>query len=291
MPAPAKKIRSAAEIFQRISAMEAQITSKDFISLLYGSYGVGKTLLGLAIAQMLKGDGRILFLDSSDGFVSAEEFPGLMEDVDRYRVDDYRELAVLGEALKNRAPGFENYTVTQLDEVSSWFTDMLHAWVREAEGVTNDAPLPEIEGKHYGPPTHVFTETIGRFHKTEDMHLILVSHEQSRGREGSEIIGPALPPRFLREVNQKMHLVSRIEGVIKGGEYERKAQTQPSRRVVAKSRVSTLGAVEMVEDIPEKVYDWIFSGAQENDLAKPEEKNLDLPDDYMTDDSEAVEVE
>lgn len=290
MPNAPKKIRSAAEIFQRISAMESQITSKDFISLLYGSYGVGKTLLGLAIAQYLKGDGRILFLDSSDGFVSAEEFPALMEGVDRYRVDDYRELGVLGEALKNRAPGFEEYTVVQLDEVSSWFTDMLHAWVREAEGVTNDAPLPEIEGKHYGPPTHVFTETIGRFHKTEDMHLILVSHEQSRGREGSEITGPALPPRFLREINQKMHLVGRVEGVIRGGDYERKVQTQPSRRVVAKSRLSNLSPVEMVEDVPEKVYEWINSGTLEHDLAQPETKNLDLPDDYM-DEGEAVEVE
>ena len=72
MPSNPKKIRSASEIFQRISAMESQIGDKVFISLLYGSYGVGKPLLGLAIAQYLKSlrGGRILFLDSSDGVVS-----------------------------------------------------------------------------------------------------------------------------------------------------------------------------------------------------------------------------
>lgn len=290
---PPRRQRSAAEIFQRISAMESQVASKDFISCLYGSYGVGKTLLGLAIAQQLKGDGKILFLDSSDGWVSAEDFPSLMEDVDRYRVDDYRELSVIGEAILNRKPGFEDYTVTNLDEISSWFTDMLHRYVREAEGVTDEMPLPEIEGKHYGPPTHALNEIVGKFHKTEGMHLILVSHEQSRGREGSEVIGPALPPRFLREINQKMHLVGRVESVIRGGDYERVVQTQPSRRVVAKSRLSTLAPVTPYEDVPDAVAAWVGTSQQDHDLSQKENPTIDLPDDFIPDETadEAVEVE
>jgi hypothetical protein len=265
------KRRSASEILGRIGAMEKQIADKDLISCIYGLSGVGKTILNMAVAQAIRGDEDwpILFLDSSDGFVSLEDFPSLMEGVDRYRVDDYRDLSVIGDSLQHRRKGFETYGLTVMDEVSSWYLDMLHAWVREDEGLPADAPLPDIQGKQYGPPTHALLDIVGKFHKTPDMHLLLVSHEQERGGEAQKRAEPSLPPAFLRGLNQKMHLVARVEGVIRTDGYKRSVQTQPSRRVVAKSRISTLAVVEEYENVPDRIAEWLGSATQVNDLSKP----------------------
>lgn len=262
--------RTASEILNRISAMETQLARKDLVSLVYGSHGVGKTILNLAIAQAIRGEEQwpILFLDSSDGFVSVEDFPTLMEGVDRYRVDDYRELATIGDALLQRKGKFGEYGLTIMDELSSWFTDMLHTWVREDEGLPADAPLPEIKGKQYGPPTHALVDIVNKFHKTENMHLLLVAHEQERGGEMSKRYEPSLSPQFMRQVNQRMHLVARVEGIIRTDGYKRSVQTQPSRKVVAKSRISYLDVVEEYEDVPDKIAMWLGSATMDTDLTE-----------------------
>lgn len=283
--------RTSSDVFKRISTMESQIVDKDFIGLTYGNSGVGKTTLTMAIAQELREGGRILFVDSSDGFVTLEDFPFLMEDTDRIRVDDYRDLPVLGDALLERKKGYEEYTVVVLDEVSSWFLDMLHAFVREAEGLMPSAPLPEIVGKHYGPPSHALLDIVNKFHKTEGLHLLMVSHEQTRGREGAETAGPSLPPMFLRQINQRMHLVARVEGVIRADGYVRSVQTQPSRRVVAKSRISLLDVMEQVEDVPGKISAWAGSAQQTEDLSKPQGRTELLDQEEIEIAEDAIEVE
>lgn len=290
--------RTPNEILARISSMETQIVQKDLISLIYGASGVGKTILNMAIAQAIRGDEGwpILFLDSSDGFVSLGDFPTLMEGVDRLRVDDYRDLPVIGDALRERKKGFQEYGITIMDEISSWFTDMLHAWVREDEGLPADAPLPEIKGKQYGPPTHALLDIVNKFHKTENMHLLLVAHEQERGGDLSKRYEPSLSPQFLRGINQRMHLVARVEGVIRTDGYKRSVQTQPSRKVVAKSRISYLDVTEEYEDVPDKISAWLNSAQQIEDLTTkaPTEVYEDeaiSPEEVVEIDDEPVEVE
>jgi hypothetical protein len=210
-------------------------------------------------------------------------------------VDDYRELATIGDALQQKKSGFKDYGLTIMDEVSSWFTDMLHTWVREDEGLPADAPLPEIKGKQYGPPTHALVDIVNKFHKTENMHLLLVAHEQERGGETSKRYEPSLSPQFLRQINQRMHLVARVEGVIRTDGYHRSVQTQPSRKVVAKSRISYLDVVEAYEDVPDKVAMWLGSSTMDRDLEGPDPnvvyEDEDVQPEEATSDDEPVEVE
>lgn len=276
--------------------MESRLVQRDFIGLNYGNSGVGKTLLTAAIAQELKGDGGILHLDSSDGFVTLEDWPEMMVDTDSYRVDDYRELPVIGDALLNRKKGFTDYTVCIMDEVSSWYTDMLHAWVREDEGLRPEDPIPEIEGKQYGPPTHALLDIVNKFHKTEGLHLLLVSHEQVRGNadKGTDRYAASLPPAFMRGINQRMHLVARVEAQIRSDGYKRSVQTRPSRKVDAKSRISLLDVIEEFENVPGKIGEWINGGVAALDLSKPQGRSQALleDEDIQPEDvtEEAVEV-
>jgi hypothetical protein len=257
----------------RISDMETQVIDKDAKVLLYGAGGVGKTTAATAIAQSIreKVGGRILFVDSSDGWVSLENFPSLKEGVDYLSVRDYRELPVLGDAMLGRKSGMDKYSVVILDETSSWFTDMLHAYVREATGTAPGADLPEIEGKHYQAPTAALLETISRFHRTEGLNVIIVSHERERGKSPETMkAAPSLPPQFLEGVNQRMHLVGRVTAAVTKDGYKRQVQTQPSLRVAAKSRISLLEVSELVEDVPWKLAQWMGSSRMEEDLTGPE---------------------
>ena len=63
-------------------------------------------------------------------------------------------------------------------------------------------------------------------------------------------VGPSLPPAFLRGLNAKMHLVARVEGVMKLDGYTRQVQVQPSRKVQAKSRIRGIGPMVEFETCP-----------------------------------------
>jgi ABC-type dipeptide/oligopeptide/nickel transport system ATPase component len=274
--------------------MENEVVDKELFAVLYGDSGVGKTVLTQAIAQALRAraGGRILFCDSSDGWVTLDDFPSLKANTSYLSVPDFRDLPAIGEALMTRKKGFEDFTVAVLDEGSSWFMDMLHAWVREAEGLSAGEPLPEIEGKHYGPPTHALLNTISYFHKTPGLHVIMTSHEQERGRtEQSATVGPSLSPQFLKGVNQRVHLMARVEAALKQGGYVRTVQTQPSRRVRAKSRISTLDVVEAYEDVPEKIAEWVFGEGMVTDLSKNEAQVAPVDDDEVRVDDDDTDDE
>jgi hypothetical protein len=91
-----------------------------------------------------------------------------------------------------------------------------------------------------------------------------------------------------------MHLVARVEGVMKLDGYTRTVQVQPSRKVSAKTRIRGIGPMVEFESLPGILADWV-DNQMTNDMAEPEEQilladaDIQIPEVDMTD--EAVEVD
>lgn len=270
-------------ILGRMNDLEHQEVDKEFIGAFYGGPGTGKTTAAVALAQKLRGDGRILYLDSADGFVSLDNIPALKRNVDRIRVDDGADLAPLANAVRTRHARFKPHTVVILDEISSWYTDILHAYAREQLGIGPDEDLPEIEGGLYAAPQAALLNVIKAFHKTAGLHVIMVSHEQTRAIKGDreQKITLSLGPKLTASVSQLSHVIARFESrAVKEG-YERTAQVWPTRYVEAKSRIGGLEVKMPVVALVKELAVWAESDQMAEDLVQPESQEVleDEPED------------
>ena len=235
--------RSLNSIMSSITEMSDDSSDVDFFGMIYSEFGMGKTVTTMALAQELKGDGDILFCDSSDGWVSLQEFPALMEDVDRFRVTDPADLIVIANGLtskKLKSKRKRPFTVVVIDEISSVFDVMLENYLREKHGLTADEQLPEAEGKEYGPPTAALESMLRKFHDAPDVHLILTAHAREVGE--TKELRPSFPPKAYAVVMRKLHVCAALSARRKkaaGGAvtYERSVQLLPSAAVAAKSRI------------------------------------------------------
>ena len=275
---------SLSNILGRMQDMENEVIDKDFFALLYGSYGTGTTTLIAGIAQALRNGGRILYLDSAQGFASLDNLPKLKKNMDRIQVKDPKDLMTIAEAMKKRRPEFKDVTVLLLDEVDSWFEVILHNYVREVTGTLPTEDLPEIEGKHYGPPTQAMLNIINTFKAVDGLHIIMVAHDQQRGKEPKIFTGPSLPPKLMKGINEKVHVVGFVEAAISKDGYVRTVQVNPSKQVVAKTRIGNLPVKIDFRDLPKIVKNWVGSAEMEEALVSPE------PDPDPVEDEE-VEIE
>lgn len=292
---------SLSKIIGRMQDMENEVIEKTFFGLIYGGFGTGKTTLVAGIAKaLLKGSGgRALYLDSAENFASLDNIPSLKKGLDRIQVKDPAELMTIAGALKKRAKPFNEHRVLILDEVDAWFEVILHRHVREATGTLPAEDLPEIEGKHYGPPTQAMLNVINAFKEVDDLHIVLVAHDQQRGKEPKIITAPSLPPKLMKGINEKVHVVGMLEAAIGRDGYVRTLQVNPSKQVTAKSRIGGLPVKLDFKDVPKIFADWVGSGQMEEDLvaAEPdpdpvddEDVEIEEPDD-LDEDDEAVLVE
>lgn len=262
--------RSLNSILSSITEMSDDSADVDFFGMIYSEFGMGKTVTTMALAQELKGDGDILFCDSSDGWVSLQEFPALMENVDRFRVADPADLIVVANGLaskklksKRKVP----FTVVIIDELSSVFDAMLENFIRDKYSLTPDDQLPEIEGREYGPPTAALESMLRKFHDISGIHLIVTAHAREVGE--TKELRPSFPPKAYAVAMRKLHvcaaLSARKKRVGKEVVYERSVQLLPSAAVSAKSRIpeSPLKADPM--EFIELVTNWVYGDTFVND--------------------------
>lgn len=289
------------KIIGRMQDMETEVITKTFFALIYGGFGTGKTTLVAGIARALLKilGGRALYLDSAENFASLDNMKALKKGLDRIQVKDPAELMTIAGALKKRSKPFAEHTVLVLDEVDAWFEIILHRHVREATGALPSEDLPEIEGKHYGPPTQAMLNVINAFKEVDGLHIIMVAHDQQRGKEPKIITAPSLPPKLMKGINEKVHVVGLLEAAIGREGYVRTLQVNPSKQVTAKSRIGGLPVKIDFNDVPKTFVNWVGSTQMEEDLvsAEPdpdpvddEDVEIEEPDD-LDEDDEAVEVE
>lgn len=295
-----KRKSTLAQIMGRMTDVEHQEIKKNFFGLIYGALGVGKSVLITGIAQVLKGDGEILYLDSAQGAAVLDNHKKLKKDVNWISVTDPRDLMTIASGLKTRKGELANVKVVLLDEVDSWFEKILHAYVRDKYGIPSDQDLPDIEGKDYNTPTAIMINIVNTFLSVDDLHVIMVAHEQERGKEPKIFTAPSLPPKLMRGINEKVHLVARLEAVITKDGYNRTLQVNPTKQIVAKTRIGGLDVKVPFGQMPKIIKNWVGSSDMESSLTSKhpdpepvadEDVDTEEVDDTEVEDEEAVEVE
>lgn len=269
-------VATPANILSRMVDTEHQQIQKSAFLLAYGDKGTRKTTTLVGLAQKLRGEGRILFVDSAEGFASLDRFPALKRNVHRVRLDDPRELMVISKALRTRAKGFEDFTVVVLDEYSSWWTDTLHSFAYEQAGLDPDRDeLPIIDWTWYGPPQQAMMNVVKNFDKTPNLHVLIAAHEQGRAIKGEsngpDRYTPLLGTKLSAGIGQLAHVVARFESRKVGKVYQTECQIQPTRYVEAKSRMSNTNEMKLDSVTLVKTFAaWIMSDAAEDDIAGSE---------------------
>jgi energy-coupling factor transporter ATP-binding protein EcfA2 len=277
-------------LVSRMTDLEHQTVQKDAFVEIYGGPGAGKTTLLAMIAQELREDGRVLWFDSSDGWVSLENKPELKKGVVRLEAS-ISDMGAAADAIRRKAKGFDDFTVVVIDENSAVANDVLQQIVRERLG-TPDDEIPEETPTwtDYYPAGQIVFRVLDAFHSIPGVHVLLSAHDQQKkDHRNVERTVPDYSPKLAEMVSRPLHVISHVTAEIKkvGSEtrYVRSVQSQPSALVVAKSRIGGLGLKDDFDTYVKKIGDWVFGEAE---LV---EESVELADDELPTDGVPITEE
>lgn len=268
---------SAAKLLARMKDLDLSEPERDFAGCIYGPIGSGKTYLSLQLAQALTQTGRILYLDSSEGWVTVsgpgKELAALRAGVTRLRVTTYADFAGVAEALMKNSKGFEDFDVVIMDEATSIADRVID---EVAMDIHDD--VTQIEGRDYRPVQLLYMQALNRLHDVEGLSVILVCHDRvdkiGKGEDAPTIASPGYPPKLGKEVAKIMHVVAYLDSTVKGSErgpeYQREVQAQPTRRISAKSRIADMPLRLSPQQFINRVVEWVDGGGMAEDLNNPE---------------------
>jgi hypothetical protein len=277
MPISAKTLAALEETF--ILADDRRLTFK---GLFYGPSGVGKTVEAMEVAQIVTPvDKEILFIDTSDGWVSLKNHPGLSR---RTRLMNYEGLSqyeAIVQALQEGAGSFAKVGTIVFDEIST-------TGKRDLNNVAKATALGEFEAmefKHYNIATRRMERILTEIMKLRETHnLIFVSHMKERKNKRTEISvrEPSVMPAFGETLKEGLHLVAFMQTDIKHSEkdtgtakYVWTMQVHPSKMTVAKTRIGGLDIIVSPKQFNERLKTWI---SRENTTLSDVEEIVELPE-------------
>lgn len=277
MPSRLDTIRS------RMTAMSDTEIDKDFIGMIYGAWGTGKTIAAMQLAQELTDGSGILYLDSADGWVSLDDMDDLKQDVTYLPLSDAKDLAAIADALAKRDKGFEHYDVLVVDELSSVSGEVIEDAVRSRTGVKRGEILPEYEGADYGVATQIVASLVRTLKKTRNLNIIFVAHDREKVANKVTVHAPQFTPLLNQEIQKLMHVTGYLSTKVterKGvPTYERTIQSWPTAFVAAKNRLSGMPYRTDVDTWVNVIADWVLdSGELEEPTETPELADGDLSD-------------
>jgi phage nucleotide-binding protein len=213
-----------AKLMERISKPEK--VSQYLKVMVYGDPGTGKTTLCGSAPNVLLVDverGSLTLTDSS---------ADILEYVSFTQVDKFIDYLVAGD------PAFAHYDTIAFDSLSEMQRRVLDSQL-DTTSKSTGIKTYKATWDHYGPNTQMLREMMSRFRDIPDKNLIVTAQSKFDKDEttGVTFVRPDLTPKLYATVVAMFDIVMYLRISSKG---ERIGQVQPSKTVVAKSRVTTL---------------------------------------------------
>ena len=289
MPASTANARFQ-EVLGRMNDAEHQFIRSKLLLMLYGPWGSGKSVLTAALAQELKGDGLILWIDSSEGFVTLQnpEWQGLLKDVIRVPYREAIDVMILANAIKTkkkakvngRMVDFSQVSVVVVDEDTTIYNDVLGIAQRERLGLEPDEAITQNpDRRDYNVAANVTKRNFEALYNLDDVHILLTGHERTR-KLGTDEDSPMRSevdygPAAKKGIARRLHVIGFVNRKEKRDVKSKQTietfdiQCQPSLLVEAKSRISSLETHNTFDEFIDRVVNW--SGAtQQDDLLSSE---------------------
>lgn len=279
------------EVLGRMNDAEHQFIRSKLLLMLYGPWGSGKSVLTAALAQELREDGLILWIDSSEGFVTLQnpEWSGLLKGVVRVEYREAIDVMVLANAIRTKKKAkidgqpidFSKVKVVVVDEDTTIYNDVLGIAQRERLGLEPDEAITETpDRRDYNVAANVTKRNFEALYGLDNVHIILTGHERTHklGKDDdspyrSEVdYGPAAKKGIARRLHV-IGFVTRTErrnAKTKQTEYKYDIQAQPTLLVEAKSRISTLETHNTFDEFIDRVVTWSGSPTATTDLLSSE---------------------
>jgi hypothetical protein len=285
---------STNDLLARMADMQNEEVDLLHRIMLYGPPGGGKTILAMMCAQSLKTEGgKILYIDSKDGWVSLLDWPKLQVDVKRIQYKGYSDLPALASNIAKRVKGFENFETVVIDEESSIADQVLDTIVRERLGtLPGDIPRENPDWTDYRPMGALIVKAVEAF-MDAGVHVILISHSKTE-TDARKVIKtmPSDSAKLAGALQKLMHVTGYVSAEVKGTAaepvYIRTVQSQQTGLVAAKTRIGALrkGVKLDFMDFVEAIVGWGTSGAMQTEIGATDaeaEALLAEPDEIPTD--------
>lgn len=235
-----------------------------FTGLFYGPSGGGKTVLAGSVAQKITPpDKKILWIDTSEGWVSLKNHPGLTDRVQRMKYAGLSQFSMLVDAILQGAEGFGDFGTIVFDEFSTSGRRDMHT-IMDADSL-GEFDTPEF--KHYNAATRRLEKSAFKLMELRTTHnLIFLSHMKQDEDKITKIRvkSPSMMAKFSETLKENMHVVGLVEADVQGQKedlsYVRTIQVQPSKMVVAKTRIGGLGIKNSHKKFVDRIAEWKSEG-------------------------------
>ena len=279
-----------AQIAQK--AKLANETASTFRGELYGPSGVGKSVIAAMIMRNLVRDGLILDIDTSEGYVSWKNHPGLSDGIVIVPFTTIDDLVILADGIKAKVPPFDNVKCIIFDEGSKMAEqDAIRVNRARQSGTYGDSLQKTAnyiaEGPDYMIALERWREMLFKMMDIRDLNVIVCAHQgEKKDRSGATIgVFPQFSPKINASTKEYMHLVANLVRTVQNNpanpgvpDYVMMAQVHPTIMVDAKCRMSIQTTKVYSNELPELIYNWIHDGGtleKAKDEAKPDEPSIE----------------
>jgi hypothetical protein len=199
--------------------------------------------------------------------VSLKNHPQLRRRTKKTQFQNVEQIKAFATAIKNKIGDWGQIGAVVLDEASGMAKQDLDGVVKsralvDASKDPNEAKWPDMGASN--------NRMIGMYNgliQIGGVHIISTAHvRMEKDDTGFERQSPDFMPQLGKQVRQLMHLVAFVameeqtdEGVVKE---VRTFQVHPSMRIVAKSRVGSLGRKVLFRDLASGLAEWLGNGGK-----------------------------
>lgn len=235
-----------------------------FKALIYGDWGVGKTVLACS-----SGKNTLLITSGDAGESSLNDYPELRDRVHVVRSMGLSHIKAIFKAIEEQHEDYRDYDVVVIDTISSMCDQFLKNMVdnytvnkdrHTAKPKKNGASL-EAEGMGDYKFLAAHMRDLVPVSSTAPVDVIWLSHEREPSftdeAKGVYLTRPKMPEKAADAVAEGVHVVGLLEKTKKGSKVTRTLKFEGSNRLAAKSRIKALDDTTIpVEEFWTKVEQW-----------------------------------